>query len=75
MFKNIGILSTTLALAFCAASSFAISPGAGQAQIQNNMQNMQQNKQQMQQMQQNQPSNQVNTQQKKHKIARCPASH
>lgn len=72
MFKNIGILSTSLVLAFCSVSSFAISPGAGQAQIQNNMQTMQQNKQQLQQYQQNQQLNQTTTQQKKHKIVKCP---
>jgi hypothetical protein len=52
MFKNIGILLTTLLLVFYTIHSFAISPGAGQAQVRNNMQELQQNKQRMQHMQQ-----------------------
>lgn len=42
-------LCATLALGLTSLSCFAISPGAGQAQIQNNTQQMQQNRQQMQQ--------------------------
>ena len=53
MLKNIAMLLTTLVLALSAMHSFAIAPGAAQAQMQNNMQQMQQNKQQMQQNQQN----------------------
>jgi hypothetical protein len=50
MFKKIVILLTTLTLFFYAMHSFAmVSPGAGQAQIRNNMQEMQQNKTRMKQ--------------------------
>jgi hypothetical protein len=54
MLKNIGIVLSTLILASYTLTSFAIAPGAGQAQINNNMQQMQQNKQHIQQMKQNQ---------------------
>lgn len=52
--KKSGIVLTTFAFIFLTHSSFAISPGAGQAQVRNNMQTIQQNKQQMQQLKQNQ---------------------
>jgi hypothetical protein len=51
LLKNSFKLLITLILSLFAVSTFAISPGAGQAQIRNNTQQMQQNKQQMQQMQ------------------------
>lgn len=49
MNRKFVVLCTTLVLGLTSLSCFAISPGAGQAQIQNNTQQMQQNKQQMQQ--------------------------
>jgi hypothetical protein len=53
MFKNISIVLITAMLGFYSLLSFAISPGAGQAQMQNNMQEMQQNKQRKEQMRKN----------------------
>src|SRR5579872_6434298 len=45
MFKKAGIILASLVFGFYAMQSFAISPGAAQAQIRNNTQEMQQNKQ------------------------------
>ena len=52
MFKTIGTLFTGLVLLLVATCSFAISPGAAQVQMRNNMQQIEQNKKQMKQMQQ-----------------------
>lgn len=60
MLKNIRMPFLTLILILSTTHSFAISPGAGQVQIQNNLQQIQQNKQRVQQMQQNQQRIQQN---------------
>lgn len=55
MFKNIGIVSIVLFfLVSVSTTSFAIAPGAGQAQIKNNMQVMEQNKKRMKEYNQKQ---------------------
>lgn len=48
------MLLTSVVFTMLAFPSFAIAPGAGQAQMQNNMQEMQRNKQRIKQNQQNQ---------------------
>ncbi|HSW70126.1 MAG TPA: hypothetical protein VLI69_08275 [Gammaproteobacteria bacterium] len=52
MLKKISMILAFLILTFNALHSFAISPGAGQAQIQNNMKVMQENQKRMKQMKQ-----------------------
>jgi hypothetical protein len=52
MFKTIESLLVTAVLTLFTICCFAISPGAGQAQIRNNMQTMEQNKKQAQQYKQ-----------------------
>ena len=54
------LLLITLILALTITNSFAISPGAGQAQIQNNLQQMKQSQQRMQQTRQQQQRIQQN---------------
>lgn len=54
MIKIITLLFATLIVASGGMQSFAISPGAGQAQVRDNMKEMQQNRQRMEQMQKNQ---------------------
>lgn len=66
MVIKIAIIFSTLVLAAYYPPSYAIAPGAGQAQMQNNMQQMQQNKQRMQeQRKMQQQYDQQNKQQKK----------
>ena len=67
MFKKMEILIVTLLLSFFSISNFAFGPGAGQAQVRNNMQTLQQNKQQMQRAQQ-MKQNQI----QKQRIQRTP---
>lgn len=55
MFKKMSVLLSTLILTFYATHIFAISPGAGQAQIRNNAQNLQNTQKRMKQMNQNPP--------------------
>jgi hypothetical protein len=52
MLKNLIVFATAILMSFYMISSFAIGPGAAQAQIQNNARQMQQNKQIIQQNQQ-----------------------
>lgn len=52
MFNKFRVYLTVLIFSLFAVQSFAISPGAGQAQVRNNMQTIEQNKRQMQQHQQ-----------------------
>lgn len=54
MLKNIIMLLISLVFALSAMHCFAFGPGAGPAQMQNNMQQMQQNKEQAKQWRQNQ---------------------
>ena len=62
MLKNLKLLLIFIGFALFSMPSFAIAPGAGQAQIRNNMQQMQQNKQQIKMRQQNQQTIQNKTQ-------------
>ena len=52
MIKIIVMLLTSLVVVFATIPGFAISPGAGQAQIRNNMQELKQNQERMKQMRQ-----------------------
>lgn len=62
MLKNITVLLTALVLFLVTTCSFAISPGAGQAQIRSNTQQMEQTKKQMKQMKQLQENQKMDKQ-------------
>ena len=57
MFKNIGLCFAFLVLAFNVLNSFAISPDAGQPQVQNNRQAMDENPKRIKEMKETTPAN------------------
>ncbi len=69
MFKKIIFIFIAPLLVLLTTSSFAIAPGAGQAQTRNNMQQMQQNKAQIEQRQRQMQQEHKKMMQKKKKAS------